>query len=50
MTTADRLLDLIEPQGLDPHARLFGWIAGGLAGAIVATAALVLLLLVTHVS
>jgi hypothetical protein len=48
--TADRLLNLIEPQGLDRHARLFGWIAGGLAGAIVASAALLLLLVVMHVS
>jgi hypothetical protein len=48
--TGDRLLNLIEPQGLDSHARLFGWIAGGLVGSIVATAALLLLLIVMHVT
>jgi hypothetical protein len=40
----DRLLQLIEPDDLDSAARLQGWIAGGLLGAIVATATLVLLL------
>jgi hypothetical protein len=40
----DRLLNLIEPQGLDRTARLVGWIAGGLMGSILAAAALVLLL------
>ena len=40
----DRLLHLIEPDDLDSTARLLGWIAGGLVGAIVATATLVLLL------
>ena len=41
----DRILNLMEPQGLDRHARVLGWIAGSLAGLLVATAALVLLLL-----
>ena len=40
----DRLLQLIEPDDLDSATRLLGWIAGGLVGAIVATATLVLLL------
>jgi hypothetical protein len=41
---ADRLLHLIEPDGLDSAGRLVAWIAGGLIGALVAAAALVLLL------
>jgi hypothetical protein len=41
---ADRLLHLIEPDGLDSTGRLVGWIAGVLVGAIVATAMLALLL------
>jgi hypothetical protein len=45
----DRLLNLIEPQGLDRTARLVGWIAGGLVGSLVATAALVLLILHPHI-
>jgi hypothetical protein len=40
----DRLLHLIEPDGVDSAGRLVAWIAGGLVGAIVATATLVLLL------
>jgi hypothetical protein len=40
----DRLLHLIEPDDLGSGARLLGWLAGGLIGAIVATATLVLLL------
>jgi hypothetical protein len=40
----DRLLHLIEPDGLDSAGRLLAWIAGGLVGAIVATTTLVLLL------
>jgi hypothetical protein len=39
---ADRLLNLIEPDHLGHSARLLGWICGGLLGAIVATATLVL--------
>jgi hypothetical protein len=39
----ERLLDLIEPRGADRHALLAGWIGGGLAGAIVAIAALLVL-------
>jgi len=46
--TADRLLDMIEPQGLDPHARLMGWIAGGVVRSILAAAALFALLVVAH--
>jgi len=41
---ADRLLNLIEPDHLGRSARLLGLIAGGLLGAIVATATLVVLL------
>jgi hypothetical protein len=48
--TADRLLDKIEPQGLDRHARLMGWIAGGVVGSILAAAALFALLVVAHLS
>jgi hypothetical protein len=44
----DRLIDLLEPQGLERHTRVLGWIAGGLAGSLVATAALLLLLLLVH--
>ena len=40
----ERLLHLIEPDGLDSAGRLVAWIAGGLVGAIVAATALVLLL------
>ena len=46
--TADRLLDMIEPQGLDRHARLMGWIARGVVGSILAAAALFALLVVAH--
>jgi hypothetical protein len=41
---ADRLLNLIEPDDLGSAARLVAWLAGGLVGAIIATATLVLLL------
>lgn len=40
----DRLLHLIEPDDLGRAERLVAWLAGGLIGAVVATAALVLLL------
>lgn len=40
----DRLLHLIEPDDLGSAARLLAWLAGGLIGAIAATATLVLLL------
>jgi hypothetical protein len=40
----ERLLHLIEPDGLDSAGRLLAWIAGGLVGAIVAAATLVLVL------
>jgi hypothetical protein len=46
--TTDRLLDMIEPQGLDRQARLMGWIAGGVVGSILAAAALFALLVVAH--
>jgi hypothetical protein len=39
----ERLLDLIEPRGVDRSALLGGWIAGGLVGTIVAVAALLVL-------
>jgi hypothetical protein len=45
----DRLLHLIEPDDLGRGERLLAWLAGGLIGAIVATATLVLLL-GTHIS
>jgi hypothetical protein len=45
----DRLLNLIEPQGLDRTARLIGWIAGGLVGSSIAAAALVFLLSHAHI-
>lgn len=40
---AGRLLNLIEPDHLGHSVRLLGWIAGGLVGAIVAMAMLVVL-------
>lgn len=39
----ERLLNLIEPRGAGRHALLAGWIAGALAGTIVAIAALLVL-------
>jgi hypothetical protein len=39
----ERLLNLLEPPGVGRHARIAGWIAGGVAGAIVATIALLVL-------
>jgi hypothetical protein len=39
----ERLLNLIEPRGVDRHALLIGWVAGGLVGSIVAAAALLVL-------
>jgi hypothetical protein len=39
----ERLLDLIEPRGVDRHALIAGWVAGGVAGTIVAIAALLVL-------
>lgn len=41
---ADRLLHLLEPEDLSSAGRLVGWLAGGLIGALIAAAALVLLL------
>jgi hypothetical protein len=40
----ERLLNLIEPRGVGRHALLGGWIAGGIVGAIIAIAALLVLL------
>jgi hypothetical protein len=48
--TADRLLDRIEPQGLDRHQRLMGWLAGGAVGSLLAGAALFALLVLVHLS
>jgi hypothetical protein len=39
----ERLLNLLEPRRVDHHLLLAGWIAGGVAGAIVATIALLAL-------
>jgi hypothetical protein len=40
----ERLLNLFEPRGVRRSAEIAGWVAGGLAGAIVAIAALLVLL------
>ena len=40
----ERLLNLIEPRGVDRHAELAGWIIGSIVGSIVAIAALLALL------
>jgi len=39
----ERLLNLIEPAGVDRRMLLAGWIAGGIAGLIVAVVALLVL-------
>jgi hypothetical protein len=39
----ERLLNLIEPRSVDRHAMLAGWIAGAVAGTIVAICALLFL-------
>ena len=39
----ERLLNLIEPRSVDRHALLAGWIAGAIAGTIVAICALLVL-------
>ncbi len=39
----ERLLNLIEPRGADRHTLLAGWIAGAVAGTIVAVFALLVL-------
>jgi hypothetical protein len=39
----ERLLNLIEPRGVDRPVLLAGWIVGGVAGTIVAIAALLVL-------
>jgi hypothetical protein len=41
---ADRLLHLIEADGVSSAGRLVAWLAGGLIGAVIAAGALVLLL------
>ena len=46
----DRLLDVLDPEDLNRSARNLGWIVGELVGVIVAASALVLLLLVAHLS
>ena len=45
-----RLLNLLDPEDLNRSVRTLGWIAGEVVGVIVAASALVLLLLVVHVS
>jgi hypothetical protein len=40
---AERLLNLIEPRGLDRRVLLAGWIAGAVAGMVLATCALLVL-------
>ena len=39
----ERLLNLIEPRGVDRPLLLAGWIAGAVAGMAIATAALLVL-------
>ena len=46
----DRLLNLLDPEDLNRSVRTLGWIAGEVVGVIVAASALVLLLLVAHLS
>jgi hypothetical protein len=45
-----RLLNLLDPEDLNRSVRTLGWIAGEVVGVLVAASALVLLLLVAHVS
>jgi hypothetical protein len=45
-----RLLNLLDPEDLNRSVRTIGWIAGEVVGVIVAASALVLLLLVAHLS
>ena len=47
---SNRLLNLLDPEDLNRSVRTIGWIAGEVVGVIVAASALVLLLLVAHVS
>jgi hypothetical protein len=47
---SSRLLNLLDPEDLNRSVRTLGWIAGELVGVIVAASALILLLLVAHVS
>jgi hypothetical protein len=47
---SNRLLNLLDPEDLNRSVRTLGWIAGEVVGVIVAASALVLLLLVAHVS
>ena len=46
----DRLLNLLDPEDLDRSVRTLGWIAGEVVGVIVAASALVLLLVVAHLT
>jgi hypothetical protein len=47
---SNRLLNLLDPEDLNRSVRTIGWIAGEVVGVIVAASALVLLLLVAHLS
>ena len=47
---SNRLLNLLDPEDLHRSVRTIGWIAGEVVGVIVAASALVLLLLVAHLS
>ena len=47
---SNRLLNLLDPEDLNRSVRTLGWIAGEAVGVIVAASALVLLLLVAHLS
>jgi|EndMetStandDraft_9_1072997.scaffolds.fasta_scaffold4760186_1 hypothetical protein len=47
---SNRLLNLLDPEDLNRSVRTLGWIAGEVVGVIVAASALVLLLLVAHLS
>ena len=47
---SNRLLNLLDPEDLNRSVRTIGWIAGEVVGVIVAASALVLLLVVAHLS
>ena len=47
---SNRLLNLLDPEDLNRSVRTIGWIAGEVVGVIVAGSALVLLLVVAHLS
>jgi hypothetical protein len=46
----DRLLDVLDPEDLKGSVRTLGWIAGELVGVIVAASAVVVVLVVAHLS